>query len=202
MQHIESKVLASISGHGPGWVFTPRHYSALGDPRSVGMALTRLHRRGVIRRLARGLYDHPRRHPQLGDLAPSPDAVARALAGRDAIRIQPSGAYAANRLGLSEQVPMRVVFLTDGPSRNVVLGRQEIRLRRTTPRNMATAGTRGGLIIQALKHVGRRQVDEDVVRAIRTGLPRDERKPLLRLVPYAPAWIASILRRLASEDEG
>jgi hypothetical protein len=165
------------------------------------MALTRLHRKGVIRRLARGLYDYPRQHPQLGPLAPSPDAIAHALIGRDATRIQPSGAYAANRLGLSEQVPMRIVFLTDGPSHNVVIGKQEIRLKRTTPRNMATAGSLAGLIIQALKYLGRRQVDASTVQSIRQRLTAEERQGLLSQIPYAPAWIGSILRELASEEQ-
>jgi hypothetical protein len=76
------------------------------------MALTRLCRKGVIRQLARGLYDFPIDHPSLGRIAPSADAVAKALAARDAVRLQPAGAYAANMLGLSDQVPTKVVFLT------------------------------------------------------------------------------------------
>jgi hypothetical protein len=133
-------------------------------------------------------------------LAPSPDIIASALTGRDATHIQPSGAYAANRLGLSEQVPMRLVFLTDGPSRCVMVGKQEIRLKRTTLRNMATAGTTAGLIIQALKYLGRRQVDESTLQRIRERLTDEERERLLPQVPYAPAWIGAILRQLATKE--
>jgi len=139
-QSIEPKARATIFGHGRGWVFTPKDLVHLGDPRSVGMALTRLTRKGVIRQLARGLYDFPVEHPVLGRIAPSADAIAKALAARDAVRLQPAGAYAANMLGLSDQVPTKVVFLTDGPSRRVQVGQREIVLQRTTPRNMATAG--------------------------------------------------------------
>ena len=95
-------------------------------------ALSRLTARGVIRRLARGLYEYPREHPELGTLSPDLEKVAKALAGKHRIRLQPAGAYAANLLGLSEQVPAKIVFLTDGPSRTVKIGRQEIHLRRTT----------------------------------------------------------------------
>jgi hypothetical protein len=80
------------------------------------MALTRLSRKGVIRQLARGLYDYLIDHSALGRVAASADAVAKALANRDAVRLQPAGAYAANVLGLSDQVPMKIVFLTDGRS--------------------------------------------------------------------------------------
>ena len=80
-------------------------------------ALSRLAQKGTIRRLARGLCDYPESHPVMGLLMPGPDAIAGALAGKAGIRLQPSGAYAANRLGLSTQVPARILYLTDGPSR-------------------------------------------------------------------------------------
>jgi hypothetical protein len=97
-QVIEPKARAIIFGHGRGWVFTPRDLTRLGDPRSVGVALTRLSRKGVIRQLARGLYDYPIDHPALGRVAASADAVAKALVSRDSVRLQPAGAYAANVL--------------------------------------------------------------------------------------------------------
>ena len=193
-------MLARVYGSGRGKVFTPRVFSDIAEPRSVGMALTRLCRKGTIRRLSQGIYDYPRIHPKLGLLFPSVDAVARALAGNDAIRLQPSGAYAANLLGISEQVPMRVVFLTDGPSRHVKLGNQEILLKRTTPRNMATAGRVSGQVIQALRHLGQRHVDDSVVEGLRSRLSADEKKLLLKDVRYAPAWIAAVMRRVATEE--
>lgn len=189
-----------VYGRGRGIVFTPKLFSGVGDPRAVGVTLTRLSRKGTIRRLARGLYDYPRRHPHLGLLAPSVDAIARALAGRDATRLQPSGAYAANLLGLSDQVPMKVVFLTDGPSRRVQLGKQEILLKRTTPGNMATAGRVSGLVIQALRHLGRRYVNENLIGVLGKRLSDDDKKQLLKDLRYVPAWIASAMRRLAEPD--
>ena len=197
MQTIDEKVISMVYGRGRGIVFTPKLFSDVGDPRAVGMALTRLCRKGTIRRLAPGLYDYPRRPPHLGLLAPSVDAVARALSGRDATRLQPSGAYAANLLGLSDQAPMKVVFLTDGPSRRVQLGKQEILLKRTTPGNMATAGRVSGLVIQALRHLGRRYINEDILAALGKRLSNDDKRQLLKDLRYAPAWIASAMRKLA-----
>src|SRR5215210_3236729 len=102
-QSIEKAVIDRIHGHGRGWVFTPRHFLDLASRRAVASALKRQTDSGHLRQLARGLYDYPKRHPKLGILSPSPDALAKALAGRDKVRLQPSGAYAANLLGLSEQ---------------------------------------------------------------------------------------------------
>ena len=104
------------------------------------MALHRMAKQGVIRRLARGLYDYPKTHATLGPLLPSPEVIAKALAGRDQIHLQPAGAYAANLLGLSEQVPAKVVFLTEGPSRTVRLGgSMTIQLRHTSARSTSSA---------------------------------------------------------------
>ena len=198
---IEKQILKIIRGHGSGWVFTPRDLTTLGDPRSVGMALTRLVRKGKIRRLARGLYDYPRQHPTLGSLAPSPDVIAKAITGRYAIRLQPSGAYAANLLGLSDQIPMRIVFLTDGPSRRIQVGKQQIILKHTTPQNMMTAGTVSGLIIQALRHTGKQYVDDSMVTLLNRNLNKKEKMQLLKDLRHAPAWIARIMRQVAESAE-
>lgn len=163
---------------------------------AVASALVRHKRAGIVRQLARGLYDYPIEHPKLGRVAPPADAVARAIARRDAVRLQPTGAYAANVLGLSEQVPTRIVFLTDGPPRRVKLGRREIVLKRTTPRNMATAGRKSGTVIQALRHVGQRHVDQKVVAIVDRQLSPDDRAQLRKDLRYAPAWVADLLRPL------
>jgi len=200
MQSIDDKLISMVYGHGRGFVFTPNLFSSLGDPRVVGTVLTRLYRKGTIRRLARGLYDYPRKHPKLGLLSPSLDDVANALKGRDGTRLQPSGAYAANLLGLSNQVPMKVVFLTDGQSKRIQLGKQEIILKRTTPRNMATAGRISGLFIQALRHIGQKHVDESVLHALKKQLREDDKKQLIKDLQYAPAWIADIMRNIAKQN--
>jgi hypothetical protein len=157
-------------------------------------------RNGTIRQLSRGLYDYPQHHPKLGVLTPSLNAVAEALAGRDASRLQPGGGYAANLLGLSEQVPMKVVFLTDGASRNVRLGKQTITLKRTTPKSMATAGKTSGLVIQALRHLGQRQLNDTLVAKLRQRLTADDKRQLLKDLIYAPAWIGNAMRRVATPE--
>ncbi|MBN1382565.1 MAG: hypothetical protein JXA41_12890 [Deltaproteobacteria bacterium] len=200
MKSIDDKIVSMIYGHGRGFVFTPKLFSSLGDPRVVGTALTRLSRKGTIRRLARGLYDYPRKHRDLGLLTPSIDDVANTLKGRDAIRLQPSGAYAANLLGLSSHVPMKVVFLTDGPSKSIKLGKMEIALKRTTPRNMATAGRISGIVIQALKHLGQKNLDDSVLQLLRQRLGDADKRQLQKDLQYAPAWIAKVMRAIAAGD--
>jgi hypothetical protein len=199
MQSIEGKVVRRIYDMGRGVAFTQDRFLDLGSGQAVRQALKALADRGTIRRLARGLYDYPRTHPTLGALTPTPDAIAKALAGKDSLRIQPSGAYAANQLGLSLQVPAKVVFLTDGSNRTVKVGNQEIILKRTTPKNMATAGRISGLIIQALRHIGKDHVDDEIIARLDRQLSAEDRRTLKKDVPLAPAWIAEIMRQLAQE---
>lgn len=198
-QSIDKKLLNRIYGHGRGWVFTPNDFSDLGSRDAVASALKRYRQSDHIRRLARGLYDYPRTDPDLGILTPSPDAIARALAGRDAVRLQPSGAYAANLLGLSTQVPMKIVYLTDGPSRTVRIGKKQIILKRTTPRNMASAGTISGLVLQALRHLGQRHVDDEIIATLERRLDDNDRNQLLKNIRFAPSWIAEIMRQLGKK---
>ena len=119
---ITSRILKRIRAHGRGWVFGPSHFLDVASRRTVNVILSRLVQEKIIRRLAQGIYDYPRTHRKLGVLAPNPDDVASALAAKTNSRMQVSGARAANLLGLSDQVPAQLVYLTDGPSRRLKIG--------------------------------------------------------------------------------
>jgi len=200
-QSIESNILDRIHRSGRGSVFVPGDFLDLGNRQGVDFALHRLTKQGVLRRLARGVYDYPKLHRQLGPLSPSVDAIAKALAGRDRLRIQPSGAYAANLLHLTEQVPAKAVFLTDGPSRHIKVGAQEIVLRRTTPRAMAAAGRMSGLVIQGLKHLGQPHVTMERIAPLRKLLSEKDRKQLKQDLALAPAWMHRFLQMVADGEE-
>ena len=196
MQHIDNKVVSRIYGMKRGVVFTMIYFLDLGSRAAVAKTLERLAASGTIRRLARGLYDYPEKHPVLGELPAHYERIAQALAGRDSLKIQPSGAYAANLLGLTDQVPARIVFLTDGANRIVQIKNQQIVLKRTTPKNMATAGNVSGLVIQALRYLGKDHVDDKTVGILKKRLTGDDKRRLMRDLRYAPAWMESIFRQL------
>ncbi len=195
---ISTRILQRIRRHGRGWVFTSADFGDLGTHTLVRAALKRLVQSGELRRLDRGLYDYPRQHPKIGELSPNPDEVARAVVGK-AARLQPSGAYALNLLGLSPQVPMRIVYLTDDIARTIQIGNQQITFKSTTPKNMATAGRTSGLVIQALRHLGKHQVDEATIEHLRSRLSHEDRKRLLKDVQFAPAWVSNVMRQIADE---
>lgn len=195
-QTIDNMIVSRIYGRQRGWVFTPMQFLDLGSRMAVDQTLGRLTKAGIIRRLTRGLYDYPVKHPDFGDLPPNYDRVAQALVGRDNLKIQPSGAYAANLLGLTEQVPAKIVFFTDGPNRKVQIGKQAIVLKRTTPRNMATAGRISGLVIQALRYLKQGNIDSTVVAKLKRRLSDADKNTLMNDIRYAPAWIGDIFRKI------
>lgn len=197
----DSQIISRIYGHGRGWVFTPNHFKDLGSRDAIASALKRYKQAGLIRQLARGLYDYPKTDSELGPLQPSTDDIAKALAGRDAARLQPTGAYAANLLGLSTQVPMKVVYLTDSLSRTIQVGTRQIILKRTTPRNMATSGKTSGLVIQALRHLGQERVDKQIIAQLGRLLDDQAKSQLMKDIRYAPAWIADIIRDLEGKEK-
>jgi hypothetical protein len=196
---IDHRIFKEINTLGHGAVFVPTDFLSFGSRQTVDIVLHRLVRKGTIRRLARGIYDFPEEHPKLGKLQPSPEKIVEALIDRDCTRIQPTGAYAANILGLSEQVPAKVVFLTDGPNRTVEIGATIIQLRRTTPKNMVMAGRLSGLLVQALRELGKENVTSERLEHLKRTIPLNARQELLKDIRFAPEWMHPIFRELADE---
>jgi hypothetical protein len=146
--------------------------------------------------LTQGVYDYPRIHKKLGMLAPNPDDVAAVLAAKTGSRVQVSGARAANLLGLTDQVPAQLVYLTDGPPHRVKIGAQTIRLKPARPSKFPGAGTQAGLAIQAIRAVGSNASEDLVVRQLSRAMSADDRRQLAKLTKYAPGWSHKIIRRL------
>lgn len=190
--------IAKAGKANPARVHTPFDFLDLGTPHSVGMALMRMVRSGALRRLARGLYDVPRRHPLLGELHPTADEIAQALSRRDGARVQPAQAMAANLLRLSEQVPARAVYETDGPSRTVKVGSLTVQLKHRPPRQVRSASPMSNLVFAALRSVGKPNVSEARVAHLRETLSTKDRHTLLKDLPLAPAWMHPYLRFIAA----
>jgi len=199
-QPVETSILSRIYGRGRGAVFTPRDFLDLGSRASVDVALFRLVKAGTIRQLARGLYDYPKTSEIVGVMPPTAEAIAKALAGPEALRVQPAGARAANLLGLSDQVPAKLVYLTDGRSRTVRVGRQTITLKQTTPRNMKLHNRLSGLVVQALRHFGRKHVGREQIDALRQRLTMEQRHEVAADAKWAPAWVGEAMRSIGRDD--
>ena len=148
------------------------------------------------------MYDNPTTHPKLGKLAPTAEQIVEAISTKEHTRIQPTGAYAANLLGLSTQVPAKVVFLTDGPDKRIEVGNRTIELKHRAPSSMVGAGKITGLVIQALKHIGQKQFSAEHLKELKRSLSSEQIQQLTKDIPLAPAWIADVIRRLNAESLG
>ncbi|MCM2450306.1 DUF6088 family protein [Agrobacterium vitis] len=186
---------------GRGGVFTPSDFLDVAARSTVDQALSRLAKNGKLRRLARGLYDFPKVHPQLGPLSPTPDDVAQALARETGSQVQIAGARAANALGLSTQVPAQSTYLTDGPSRRVVLGKRVVDLRHASPKHLIAPGSAAGTVVQALRHVGAIRA-ADVAQIASRRLSASDKKTLASNAVQAPAWMRPTLVSIANAASG
>jgi hypothetical protein len=191
-------ILKRIRAKHRGFVFTPKEFAHLGTRAAVDQALSRLQRSGQIRRLTRGVYEFPKVHPKIGLLSPSPEAVAKAIAKRSSSRITVSPAKAANLLGLSTQVPMQNLFWTEGPSRTVRIGNQTVSLKHVAPSKMIGAGTQAGIVVQAVRSLGKEGIHEIPVRSLAKRLAPPVKRAVQRLLPAAPAWSQPVLIQISA----
>lgn len=192
-QGVEIAIKSKIIENGRGWCFTAMDFEDLGSNDAIRRVLSLLQKEKWIRRLTQGIYDYPKELDGVGAVPPNLNDVAKAIAEKNGVKIQPSGAHAANLSGLSEQVPGRIIFLTDGPSKRVKIGNREIIFKKTTSKVMFAAGTPEGLIIQALKNLGRKQID-DVIRArARKFLERSSPEEIRKNIKFAPVWIKKLI---------
>jgi hypothetical protein len=197
MTKLPQSILYRLRKAPPDTVCATADFLHLGPRAAVDQALSRLVRKGLLRRVAWGLYDLPRINPRFHvSVPPSPDQVAAAAARRSGARILPSGAAAANMLGLSTQVPAKVVYLTNGRSQTLHAGNIDIHLRHTAHKNFSVKHPSSALVIQALRHLGKHAVTGQTLATLRTRLTPDQRSALRADARYAPAWVSAIAKAL------
>lgn len=190
---VESKVEKRLRSRGKGAIVFAEDFSKIADTASVNKALYRLRQKGVLIRLAQGIYLYPKTDSLLGVLYPTGEEVATAIAKRDRARIIPTGAQALNKLGLSTQVPLNVVYLTDGSARTIHLGNQTIKFKKTTPKNLKVKHEGNGLVIQALREIGQQHLTLSELAKIKSYISNIEYRIIEHDAQLAPAWIRRIM---------
>ena len=162
------------------------------------MTLSSLVRAQKIRRVRRGLYDLPKVNPALGgQLSPDIDEAARAMARRQRWKIVPDGAWAANLLGLSTQVPAKIVYLADGPNKKEKVGRRTIYFKHGRPKVLAGLEGKSALVVQALRHLGKDGVGEGEIAKLQAMLSGSQRRKLVRDTRFGVDWIYAVAERIA-----
>jgi len=197
MKSLHQSLLHRLQTAPAGSVFTPRDFVALGSRDAVDQALSRLVRAGDLQRVGRGLYHVPQVNKRFGiTVPPDADQLATAVARQTGSRIMPTGAAAANQLGLSTQVPARAVYLTDGRSRHLRVGNFDIQFKHVAQRNFNVRHPSSALVFQALRYLGKSGVGDRTLRALRAALTPAQRRALIADARYAPGWVAGVVKKL------
>lgn len=191
---IEIQILNRIKKAGRGVLFFTESFVSYGNDEAVKKALQRLTNSGELDRVATGIYVRPVFDNVIGKVSPSIGDIAKAIAKRDKARIVPTGAYALNRLGLSTQVPVNVVFLTDSSARKIKIGKRSILFKKSTPKNVAAVGEISSLAIQALKAIGKDKVLDEEIKHIQELLKKEKPTRLEHDIRLAPVWIREIMK--------
>lgn len=201
MQSIEKQIEKSIKSKPSGSLVMPDDYLSYGTSDAIRKALDRLEDKQVIVRVAQGIYVRPKISKLIGPLVPTAEEVAEAIAKRDRIRTVPTGSYALNALGLSTQVPMNIVLLTDGSPRVVKVGKRTIKFKKTTPKNLMAKGKISRLVIQALKEIGNGNVTEEEEQKIIDLLKKEDKKDLKHDLALAPVWVQKIMKKALGDGK-
>lgn len=195
MQSIEEKIEKSIKSKPRGVLHFTDDFIAYGSSKAIQKALERLTNKGVITRVTRGIFVRPEVSQYIGEVMPSLEDVAQGIAKRDRIKIVPTGTYALNLLGLSTQVPLKLVYLTDGAPREIKIGNRTIKLKKTTPKNLLAKGRISRLAIQALREIGQKGLTKELELRVIDLLRNEDKKDLDHDIALAPVWIRKIMQK-------
>jgi hypothetical protein len=200
MQTMRDQIVARIHRLREGKAFSAKDFLDIASRGTVDMALSGLSQSGTIRRVRRGLYDLPKVNPALGgELSPDIDEAARAIARRQQWKIVPAGAWAANLLGLSTQVPAKITYLTDGPNKEVKIGRRTIHFKHARPKAMAGLEGKFALVVQALRHLGKDGVGLPEIEKLQVTLSPAEKRKLVRDTRFGVEWIYEVAKKIAEQ---
>ncbi|MGH9323478.1 MAG: DUF6088 family protein [Vicinamibacteria bacterium] len=132
---------------------------------------------------------------RFGLRAPGVEAVLRALQQDSGETFAPSGAAAANNLGLTTQVPVRTIYLTSGPSRRLRFGAQTVELQHAPPWQLMLPGRPAGEVVRALAWLGRERGAE-ITSRLKGRLPAETLAELSHARGRMPTWMAEQISTL------
>jgi len=196
MLSTDDKIEQKVRQLRPGSIVFTEDFQNYGSSGAVKVALHRMVKKEFLKTMARGIYVKPQFSELLKqDVLPSAEKVAKAIAKRDKARILPTGSYAQNILGLSTQVPLKLVYLTDGSPRKITIGNRTIQFKKTTPKNLALKGEISKLVVQALREIGKNKATEQELQKINELLKKEDIKDLKHDITLAPQWIAEVMAK-------
>ncbi|GHT30646.1 hypothetical protein AGMMS49574_10820 [Bacteroidia bacterium] len=201
MQSTHYQIKNAIIKKRRGKIIFADDFRPLGTGAAIRHTLSRLCKEEFIIRLSNGIYLYPKTNKRIGIVYPSIENIAKAIVKREKARLIPTGVYALNKLGLSTQVPMKAIFLTDGAARIIKVGaKATIRFKKTIAKHLAFKGEITTLVIFALKEIGKGNVRDDELQKIKEVLAHEKKENIIYDATLAPEWIADILLKNRKDE--
>ena len=201
MQSAHSQIKSSIIENGKGKIIFSSNFSQYGTNVAIRHAFSRLCKEGLLIRLSAGIYLYPEIDKEIGIIYPSIEKIARAIAKQEKARIIPTGVYALNALGLSTQVPMRVVFLTDGTPRMINIGgRASAKFKKVAPKYLSFKSKLMSLIVFALREIGENKVTDEQLAKIENLLQNERKEIITNDLNLAPVWVKNTILKLLTDE--
>jgi hypothetical protein len=201
MESVEYKIEKTIRSKPGGSLLFVEDFSHRGSAESVRKALQHLKEKGMIKSVAHGIYVRPVIDKYIGTVMPTAEEIAKGIARRDKIKLVPTGVYALSALGLSTQIPLKLVYLTNGAARTIKVANRTIKLKRTTPKNLLAKGKISSLAIQALREIGKDNATQEELDKIYKVLEKEEQKNIKHDITLAPQWIKDIMKKALHETQ-
>lgn len=189
MQSSHNQIELKIKKSSKGKIFFADDFVKFGSSENIRKVLSRLEKEGLLERLAQGIYLVPKKDELLGALYPTIEEIALEIAKRDKARIAPTGSLALYQLGITTQIPLKAVYLTDGAQRVISIGNRTIQFKKTAPRNLAIKDNLLMLITQALKEIGQHKVTELHLQKLKTYVLQLDTEILKSQMKFAPVWV-------------
>ncbi len=200
MNKLREQIERRITDSGRGYVFTRKDFQDIAASGSVGQILSRMVKDGMIRRIGRGIFDFPNTNPALGgQLSPDIDQAANALARKFRWSVLPVGNLAANRLGLSQQVPAKIVYLSNGPTKEHRIENRVIYFKHARPKEIYADSYISGLVVQALKYFGKDRASDEMIAYLNQKLSHNEKIELLETIHYSTEWIYEVVQKITKD---
>lgn len=193
MLSVRTQIVKYLQKRGTGRFVFPSDFRALGNTNAIKEVLAKLVLSGILVRLAHGVYYYPKTDPELGILYPNLHDIAYAIARRDGVIITPTADYALNALGLSQQVPVNVVYLSSGRSKNIKVGKNQIVFKQASSRRAHAGKHYMGLVVRSLEGIGADKLTTETLATIHEKMQEVSDMEILTAAKKAPLWIADIL---------
>jgi hypothetical protein len=192
-ESISSQIENKIKRSRPGQIILPSDFKDLGTSTAIRKTLSRLVDHKVLVRMGQGVYVIPIHDNLFGEVLPSMEEIAASLAEKEHVKIMPTGQYALNKIGLSNQVPMKMVFLTNGTKKNITIGKSSIVFQPTTTKKLAMVGSISSLLFLGLEELDLNRLKESELEKIIALLKKEDQNNLKHDLKLAPARISDFV---------